>query len=395
VTSIARGIGISDYNIRSIVVFSLIVALVAAMFFIPEIVGVDTHSTDSGVSEELLARRKARAGQQVEVAQKISPETEVKRRDLGDAEEVPYRSPLKKLMAMLQSKPEGAGKLADISSSKIGDATPIDWKTLRSKETQGFLIRAERETRKLAKVIDDQYEQSKFALYNYANGIKNVLKGSSKTMSADEAVQFLARLDGEVTTALLGEAVEPSIFNEWADITLGPLFENTRSHQMKVAKRFPFDPQFRILWARITQPPDRFGKFIEGGKAHLSFKVTVVGRDVKKVRTFHNGIRISDRSPRFAKGTSARFFTHQNADARGIYTFRIYDKRNRFIDRSYNFYAAARKFPWMSRRRGRFNIPLSEGDPRMDGLFLIQSSEQARQTTYFSANSEASPGTTF
>ena len=214
-------------------------------------------------------------------------------------------------------------------------------------------------------------------------------------MSADEAVQYLAKLDSEVTTSMLAEGVESAVYNEWADITLGPVFENTKEHQTKIAKRFPFNPQFRLLWVKIFQPADHYGRFIENGKAYVSFRASVQGRDVRKITIFANGVKQAERVPRFRKGTTTRIFTHLNREARGIYTFRVYDKRGRFVDRSYNFYMVARKFPWLPKRKGKFDIPFMENDPRLDALFLFQSSSEAKQVTYFSADSSGAPGTSF
>jgi hypothetical protein len=402
VTSIAKGVRFSTYNARSMLVSGVVLLLVIGLFFIPEIVGYLFQGSSSGAASTeapkialnttkvpaVSTKEPAELQSKPSALDKIlgllgAKEPEVVSLDKGD-DVVDAKS-----SATEDDSKAHPGRKKEAPGLMLGEAV-VSWKVLKSKPTRKAMMKAHNDALTLATQLEPRWEKSRYALYNLIGGIRLINKGAGKGMGAEEAVQYLELLDSNVTKSMLSDRVPASIYNQWTEITLGPLFEKSRAYQLKMARKMPFDPQLRIVNVKIFQPPDRRGRWIEGGKAYIYFRAGVMGADVKKVSIFRDGVHVMDRTPRRKKGTGLRLFSFGPREARGNYVIRVFDKHNQMVEKAYQFYNPARKYNWVSRSKGRFAIPFGEYDPRLDRLFAFSKPSASRNITFFTSDKNIS-----
>ncbi len=380
-----------------------VVVVIAALFFIPEIINFQKGI----VGTKKVAERTVTPKPIVEVVdpsdaiEKVTPplsavrEPKAKTPSLVDRIFAYFSSSRGMSPVEIRRQQELSGRDATFDKGravKAGAANVvgeegITWKALKSTESVLALRKAHDDSVILAKSLPTRFSESIFALFNYASGIKYVLGGAEKSMDAQRAYRFLEELDATVSRTLLSERVPSSDYNSWTRISLGSVFANSRVIRSKATLQRPFNPNLRLVAVRIAQVGTRRKYFNEKAKAVLHLIASVEGSDIARVQAFRNGDPFPDRKLRHADRAGRRMFVLRGVEGRGIFVFRVTSKTGQIYMKAYNFYAQARKFQWDPRRDGRFVIPFGSGDPRLDSLFAIDSTpnREGNGITFFTS----------
>jgi hypothetical protein len=242
----------------------------------------------------------------------------------------------------------------------------------KTPEVKSALRSAESGTQNLLRIVPVESVETRFALLNFLNGVRYVRSDATKFLRVEDALAYVRKLDQSVSAAMVREKVASESVNAWKQISVAALF-NLGQPSETIEK--PFNPQLNLLRVRVRQPPDRFRRWIEDGPAFVDFKAAVVGRDVKKINVYYNGTFVASRVPLAPDENGLRMFGMGNRPARGIYTFRVYDKYGAVYEKHYLFYPIARRFAWQRDAQGAFAIPVSSGkdvDPRLERLFAFR-----------------------
>ena len=382
---------VGSFSTRGIALFVFVLAVIAALFFIPEIIRFQ-KGLSADKKKPLVA---AAVSQQVETVE-VAKKEEIK--DVTAPVVLKSQTPsiIDRFVSYFKSDrgitPVELRRATELAQSKIGSknslTTPqaISWASIRGPQSVANLKRAHDDSITLARSIPAKYPETTYALYAFAGGIKYVLGSAEKAMSAEKAFAFLVQLDQNVSETMLSEKVPAADYNVWSQISLGPLFARVRSMANKAKHQMPFNPQLRIVTLKVVQPGTTSRKFLENARSYIRLAGVVEGQDVQRVEVYQDGIRLKDRTLQKADKIGRKSFTVQGLEARGIYTFRAISKGGQTYTKSYNFYNRARQFPWLASKSGRFIIPYNNYDPRLDSLFLVADVDrQAPGVSFFSS----------
>ena len=370
------GAGFSSYLSTGIVLL-----VVVGLFFIPEL--IDFQRSLSGAKKEIppaAVSTIAPLTEEMKAVEELTPEkgpgifdriTDMANNFWEDS----FGEPVWKKKAERggHSGSESAKRqnLALEAGSILGGQS-ISWNMLHSSESTGVFKSALRDAQKLAKALPEQYQESRYALLNFAGGISRVLGANDKTMSAEDAVAYIEHLDMAVTDALLRERVERSDFVKWAEVSLEPVLSQGRSQRYKTRALPSFDPRLSLTEVLVKQKPGPQSRFDPRGKALVRFEGYVMGRDTETIFVTINGREVRKVSLRKRPDAQGRrSFKVPPMNARAIIGLNIYDKDGARYSRFYDFYRVASRFHWDADHGGAFVLPFEEGDPRVDWIFRI------------------------
>jgi hypothetical protein len=377
---------VSAFNSRSIALFVFVAAIVAALFFIPEIIKFQKGLSHDRKSVTPVVEKVSVAPEKSTTDSKIA---DVARPAAVAAAPVLSRTKAPSIVDRVMNyfktdrgvTPAELRRSRDLANAGVPNSAPsrvapISWEALRGSDSSVSMRKAHDDALALARALPAKFSDSTYALYAYAGGIKYVLGSADRAMSADKAFSFLVQLDRNVTAAFAAENVPTPEFNLWTQVSLGPVFARSASLANKSFQQRPFNPKLRIVAVRVIQPGTSTLKFIESAKAHLRLAGVVEGQDIKRVEVYRNGERLKDRTIQRPDRVGRRFFFIRGEEARGNYVIRVVDKGGQSYTKTYNFYNRARQFAWLPRKSGRFAIPYGDFDPRIDGFFLIRGAER-------------------
>ncbi|MCB0310545.1 MAG: hypothetical protein KDD42_04890 [Bdellovibrionales bacterium] len=211
--TLASNIKLSSFSRSSVLTTGLVILLVIALFFIPEILdfrkslGGDRSDMEIGSSVidadndefEFSGRQKLESAS---VQDRTSPLTR-----LADALEQGRYNPEVQLddsdnmraRADLVDQSQNAGYLYQ---------EPLTWKQIKQRRSSDSLKDARKQALDIAKKLNDANSDTRYALYSLANGIRQVLQSSGDSMRDDEAVSYLAHLDRTVTSTMIREGID-------------------------------------------------------------------------------------------------------------------------------------------------------------------------------------------
>lgn len=388
--SIAKGVGVSGFNPRSLVLTVLVVAIIGGLFFIPEIIefqgglrGRKKQVAKTPVVEE-------RATERVETEpvsateEIIVPPVPGKSRGLVDRFLAYFQGERGTSPAALRRAQERAERRYAVNDARLAipmaeeaPAHQFSWKTIKTADSIASLKLAQKDSLNLARSFAGRYPETSQAIYAFASGIKFLLGGTAeRSMSAHQAATFIQRLYQDVNNTLLRENATSGDYNIWTRITLGPAFSQNRMAQQQGDTQMPFNPQLRVVAVRVAQQGNKRRQFVENSATELALVAVVRGNDVKKVEIYRDDVRLKDRIPKTMDRSGYRYIFLTSPEARGVYTFRAVDYRGQTYTKSYNFYSVARRFPWAPRRGGRFIVPVGDYDPRLDRIYLAHAAER-------------------
>lgn len=350
----------STINLRGLLLTVFVAAMVIGLFFIPELITVfrGKNSTTPNLFSSLIARdaNPSVAAYSIDgVSEGIDINTQ-----LNDGDDSTRFEQL-------------TGKIASAKRNKLPDlfANGVSWSSLRQKESVSALRHAQGESMTLSKLVPAEYPESRFALYNFSGGINFVLSTGEKTLTADQAFRYLERLDLSTTESLIKEGVQDDLFNQWINISLGPVFKHSRLLHQKESLARPFNPALRLESAFVRQhgAGRRNSRVYYPPYVDASFSIR--SKEIKRIDFFHNGSFVFSKKANKVLRDGRRVFSMYGREARGIYSLRIVDKTGQIFEKSYTFYAPAQRFPWSAKAGGIYMIPLRSGDPIFDRMFAL------------------------
>lgn len=361
---------------NNLLVICFLLAVVVGLFLIPEFAG--WSSRDSQTQSSLDPRSE--------------DELDILERR---ADEPPVKGALDKLVQMINAGSTldgGSGNAAEVVAPKqeegpqqraqrdlsqlLSRGEALSWKDLHSSAAVQSMRTAQRQVLGLAKRLGTDYPESRFALFNYSGGLSRVMQANEKTMSAAEAVLYIDQLDKAVTEAMLRERVERGDFLIWSEVSLGPLASGSAAASLKKKWAPAFRPVIALSEIRVIQPAGNYGRWNSKGKAYVSGRGYVSGKDVRRLVLWSSDGRERRLGLLRADGLGRRAFRFPRGDARLLYALVASDKSGAEFRKYYEFYNRSRVFVW-NRKNGHFMLPFAEYDPRLDMYFRVQSGQDS------------------
>jgi hypothetical protein len=388
VVATAKSLGMSGVNTKGFLLTAVVLALVVALFFIPELVSFQKSLTKSS-SSALSAVTGAGHQDTVKKAQQDlallnggvqgdMSGAAIETASPSTAENLFGTGALGEISNLLDS-----GYLDQLRAKKVVSAVPqtgavpvkgkdglpkLTWDSLRSGASSDALKKAENDAILLAKKMPDRFSGTKFALVNFGSALRVVRSGAEKVMEPIQAVQYVDFSRLSVVRAMDREGVERDFYNRFVAISLGPVLDSQRGVGIADVPRV-FNPQLTLTRVSLFRTPTRRGQWKESdARVLISLGGYVAGRDVKQVEIYRNSIRIARLTPTRVNNDGVRTFRLSQTDGRGVFTFRVIDNYGQIFERHYSFYPKARMFPWA--RSGYFKVPrMQVGDARVDRFF--------------------------
>ena len=358
----ARSARIRGVTPKSFILAIVVIALVLALFFIPEIVAFQ-----KGFFSE---------GQRAQVPASPTPQTIVEH-ELSRAPLPAGQSPIEEVAGLMDSgfveklKAKKLVSTADGKKSAPGTAErDLTWAAIKGKASGDALRAASREALNISKSLPVDKPGSRYALFSFASGVDMILDSGEKAMSAAEAVRYLDVLRLSVTRAMSREQVNRAEFNRWLGLNLGPTVGAYVGTADSVA-RMPFTPRPTLTSVIVRKTPGRRGRWDENRPEYVTLAGFMLGKDIKQAQLYLNGNYVRKLALRPVDVSGRRTFKTGRMNARGVYTLRIISTQGEIYQKSYAFYPRVRKFPWG--KGGVFEIPFQGvRSNRLDRFFTFR-----------------------
>ena len=324
----SKGIQVPPVGRRSVLAVVLVVALVVALFFIPEILNV---APPSGPER---ARTPVRQEEQHASLRRISPLDRI-------------------ALSVQQEDQAPIDKPARTSPAPLVPGAVVEGQRLQDPVIRGILERARRDGQVLLRDLDRSKVSSQIAISNFLNGVQLVLRNRNpKDLSEENAIRYISQLHNQVSRALLADRVSRGTYLTWKkDISLYPLLEENNPAWVP---RVLFQP--RMLLTDVTVNVNR------RGNSFVRAMGEVQGSDIAKVMILRNGILLREIPfPRKGAETPRKFgFAHN--DANGTFTLRVLDRFGSSQEKSYRF---------LSRGHLIYRTRVRGPDPRFDAWYRV------------------------
>jgi hypothetical protein len=344
---------------RSNVVVTLAVfGLIIALFFIPEIIGMQGSIKPKADDRDADSQ----AVEQAALESDLSPLQDLLRQTEGRASLGPDAFTGEELASPDSQQgiifPSGQGS---------------SWDEIKTKQVRKELTSASRTIRGLLGDIPIGYIESRQALFIYSSALQQMLRSGKRFISAAEVVPLLDQLDRNVTTAMLREGVERGVFMRWQEMSLGPILQSSVAYRLRQQIDFPYRPDFGIESVRIFQAADSQGKRNPEASVRMRLRLYVRGSDTARIDVFRNGELFFSRPVRKRGDIQGRrrFIVHTDPNIIGVrYIVQVTDHSGANARKHYRFDQHLHRLQW-NRTFGLFSIPLPNFDPRLDRLFLV------------------------
>ena len=354
----------SSFSIKNILYIGFLLALVVSLFFIPEIVQFQGKGS--------AKKKKITATQSMEFSGVNLDDLIIKKSPSPD---LPSLSKIQSMLdgglldgdsSKMQSKSTKAGDSASKSEDRVSlikalSDSKITWQELGKPQVKRAIKDAQRDCLQILKDLPAGNNSVRFALINYINGLNILNRAGSKLLEPYQAIEYIEKLDMEVTQSMLSQSTDSSDFEKWKSVSLGGVFEYGEAANMKRDLVMRFNPYLTLMNVNIVKPyeytRDKKGqlKIRKNTKTALALTGVILGRDTQKIVVYRNGKRLGTASVgKKANTDGLRVFKYKTKDVTGVYSFQAETKDGQVNVKSYNFYPRATRF-----RRD------------MDGVFLI------------------------
>ena len=377
---LARNVIPLTLSARNVLLTVFLLLLVVALFFIPEIVhlhnsltaGGDTAPSATSSDETALVSTQTLSAQRAPLAPQPSALDRILLLlDSGYLQQ-PAKDEQKVVRAIEQGSMVAPVQPIESQSLRSGDLLEdgrITWDKLRSREVLKVFKDAEKAVAQLLVSVKDNNRSTVYALLNYRNALQWMSNGGDPSISADDAVNYIEKLDIEVTRAMLAERVERADYILWTNVSLGAVLEGSRALALKQKNIAPFNPRLTItsLDAQEGKPSaDPHARRIPPNQI-VSIKGFVVGRDIKgNIDILRNGVRIGTLGLSGINEYGMRSFHRNLGRLDGIITFRVMSAQGDRFSKTYRFFPLIRRF--QRNENNWYQLPFDNlepsGDPR-------------------------------
>ena len=267
---------------------------------------------------------------------------------------------------------------------------PLTWEVLSRQEVSEPIKRAVRDSQTLMKVIDPKMEKSRIALVAYSSGLTMFTQGALKKFSPQESMNYLGKLDLDVTRALTGEGVSRGVYRVWSGISLGALVDSTGANVVKARMTPPFVSDVTLVEVKVTETIPKPVKAKQAMKPipniqNLGVKAVVIGTDASVVEVYRGKELISStKLGKVKAGQEARkfgFTVKGIKAASGLFTVVAIDESGETLSKHYQFLPQARRVKPIP--DGKYDMPKmfvdlsGEVSDKLDKMFLVGSSDGA------------------
>lgn len=261
-------------------------------------------------------------------------------------------------------------KLAGKAADKVDPNKP-GWDFISDKAKK-ILGEARKQSLNLVDMVPTNATESRFALYNYANGLQSVI-ALTGTADEREISEFLTKLDLDVSKALTKEKQSRQILFAWSKISISDVLGNKRTERFKSGIVPAFSPHLYLTEVGLSYTIPRPGEFQIRSAYEVGFTFLYEASEVAKIEIYHNGLMESDST--FKKGlTGTGSYEMKNMDGSGYYSVVIFDHYGYRAIKHYKFIPKdVKKLPWKFISNGKYGVLLKAKDEQdranLDGLF--------------------------
>lgn len=363
----SRSVRSQGFSFRGFIFLILGLGLLVALFFIPEIIQLQSGKSTSGSNMKTLQTAAVSAPKNPKESQLNRISALI---DSGYLEKLGETGTAKGT----SDDPQDKQASQDSGKSDLKSHEGVSWKGIKSKDSKAEVKKSHTEITNIANTLPADKKGSRLALLNFANGLQQVVEGNTeKNMPAQEALVKLENLHSTATRELLREGVSPVAYRRFNSLFYGS--ELSRYSIKLSGDLIPFNPQLTLTNLDLS----RRGK---GGPLNISFDGYVVGEDVDRIELVCGGVRFDDIQPRGVNASGLRKFKSKRFALTGKVLLKVFDHRGRVYQKLYSFYPRARIF---ENQKGRFQIPASASDydTRLDKFFTYQISQTNESSENF------------
>ncbi len=332
-TAVSRNI--SGRNAALSLIFLL---LISSLFFIPEIVGFQ---------EKLSSGKDA-----------FQKDPEPEKYETKTQESSDSISSLDRILMLLNSgfpdkieAQKANGNTSTISLYTPSRARAVDdsWVRARDSKTKKALSVSHKDAKKIVKGIPESMARTRYSLVNYINGLDWLLKTEDPEISREQVLDYVERLDLDVTRSMIAEQADRLDFQTWSSISIGDLLTNSKALEAKQNFSAPYNPRITLAYVSIKKPLTLdWKKYRHLGFIPSRLKISgfVLGKDTDKLSLMRNGQLIRKVSLRRKTDTQGkRMFSASVKGADGVFSLRAVSKDGLVVEKFYQFLPRADKFP--------------------------------------------------
>lgn len=403
---LARNVIPLTLSARNVLLTIFLLLLVIALFFIPEIVNLhnslsgtpsSTTTENSNTAEApALVSSEALTSQRAPVVQ---PQPSALDRILLLLDSGYLQQPAKEEQAVARAIEQGSAvaplqsQSQPLRSSDLLDEGRITWDKLRSREVVKVFKDAEKSVAQLLTTVKENNRATVYALLNYRNALQWMANGGDRSVSADDAVNYIEKLDIEVTRAMLSEHVERADYILWTNVSLGAVLEGSKALALKQKNIAPFNPRLTItsLMIQESKPNADQRARHEAPRQAVAIKGFVVGRDIKGgIEILRNGVRVGMINLSGINEFGMRTFNNNLGRFDGVISFKITSSEGDHFTKNYRFFPLVRRF--VRNEYDWYQMPFDNtepsGDPRdidtrLDRFFRVGSPFGRGNTGFF------------
>ncbi len=361
-----KSVSLSGISPRSFIITIIGIALVVALFFLPEI--AELHKSLLGFPSSPSTGTEA--VQENVVKEEVAQSSGI--------------STMDRIVGLLDSSYVdrlGIGKKNSPAQQGVtSSAVEFSWAAIKSKPSAHALRGTSKECQNIIKQLSSDKPATRFAIQNFINGINLLLGSGDKNMTAIEAVAYLANLQNTVVRVMMRENVDIGTYNNFVALDLGPVVDLNQKRRL-ASQLKPFNPRLTLTAISVKKVGSKLNIYQESAPPYVQVKGYVIGNDVKSIQLFYNGNLLKVFKPGRPNELNQRNFSTRRYYAKGIYTFRVFDSLGQMWEKSYVFYPRVKVYPW---KGGAYAIPkTSEMDTRLDRFFTFRPGHLAAPSTAF------------
>lgn len=314
--TIRTRIPLFSFSSRGFLFFLLVLGLLLAIFFLPDLLGLRASRArveTSDVTTESVSRTK-------------SPLSAI----LDQVNQIGARKPFEP-------------SIREAANETLRTSSVVTWDVIRSEPVKQAINRARTQVSEVMQLIPAEKTFSRFAMASYQLALEQISSARDDRFRATDALGYLRYLDREVTTQLNNEGVASEVFKRWSEVSLGEALKTGEERVYRESGVTPFDPQFALNHINVKVPADGQAQANTGFEP--TSKITIEGslyfRGTKSIKLYHNRRFVSDVPvplPRKHSTERLGFFTTSVEAASGVFAFRVESDDGEVFIKEYSFY---------------------------------------------------------
>lgn len=391
---------------------SVLALVVLSMAFIPQLItaarpGSSKRSKVTATSKEVAARQLAERVSHEQGRTKDPFDTVINKFDSGEYDKIPAAgveaaiipemadnepksfwarlfSPMRKdkgLKALRGNKT--AQRKVLLQALRSGKAT---WDILQLPVVVTTIQRASAESQSLFRMLPPEKAESRLAVRNFIAGLDYFQGREIRSLSPQEGLQFLRRIDRDVTDSLIKDNVGRELFNIWRNVSLETLLVTSGALDYRDALAPPFLADIIVTSVAISDETQKRANII---RRKLRWSLTIAGvvesAAATRIELLGPGnLKKSMKLPTTRDGRWRAFSFSTSGSPYGQFILRVSDEEGGFVEKFYHFLKVGIRY--RNPQTGDYRIPqvntrekdrpvdrildrmFSVGNPRVGGL---------------------------